>query len=372
MTTNVTYQHVTYQEDAGNHGTDLPEAGRSHSGESRTITPLLSARHLTRTFDKGRFTAVEDVSFDIRPGEVFALVGPNGAGKTTTVRMCATLLTPSSGSLVIGGVDAVRHPLDARAGIGLALGGDLGFYPRASALDNLLFFADVAGVPGPRRRTEVADALERVGLTDRATSKVGEFSRGMKQRLHIARALLGGPGLLLLDEPTGGLDPEASLDVRDLIASLAGEGVGVLLTSHSMDEVEELATVIAVIGAGRIVVRGQVRDIARYAGVGETTTATLPARAAGIRDDLIGAVGESGDALIRPKGAGWSLTVHWREDGPRTGPENATGTTDTAGAGVARLLDVLRNAGFDRPADLLTRPANLEDAYLAISDGLRR
>lgn len=318
---------------------------------------LLSARHLERTFDKGQFVAVHDVSFDIKRGDVFALVGPNGAGKTTTVRMCSTLLTPTSGELTVGGVDAIRHPFQARSGLGLALGGDLGFYPRASALDNLLFFADVAGVPGSRRRSEVDQALDRVGLSDRATSKVGDFSRGMKQRLHIARALLGKPGLLLLDEPTSGLDPEAALSVRDLIATLAAEERGILLTSHAMDEVEELATTVAVIGAGNIVVSGQVRDIADYAGIRATTTATLPARAADIRDALIASVRTLGDARIRPKGTNWILTVHWRSN-----PND----------GVAQLLTTLQQSGFDRPLDLLTHPASLEDAYLAISEGLQR
>ena len=111
---------------------------------------LLYAHELTRSFGAGQFTAVSDVSSRLSPGDVYALVGPNGAGKTTTVHMCATLLTPSEGELVISGVDGVRHPRRARRSLGLMLGGELGFYPRASAEDNLLFFADVAGVEGSR------------------------------------------------------------------------------------------------------------------------------------------------------------------------------------------------------------------------------
>ncbi|MBM6980404.1 MAG: ABC transporter ATP-binding protein, partial [Actinomyces succiniciruminis] len=176
---------------------------------------------LSRTFGKERFVAVDDLSLSVTPGQVHALLGPNGAGKTTTVRMCATLLAPTAGQIQVDGIDAVRHPEAARARLGLVLGGELGFYPRATALDNLLFFADLQGLDRRRRRQAVDRALERMGLADAATRKAGAFSRGMLQRLHLARALLGSPPLLLLDEPTTGLDPDVALQVRDLIRELA-------------------------------------------------------------------------------------------------------------------------------------------------------
>ncbi|WP_306525874.1 ATP-binding cassette domain-containing protein, partial [Rothia mucilaginosa] len=146
---------------------------------------VLDAAQLSRVFGKGEnaFTAVDRVSLRVSSGEIHALLGPNGAGKTTTVQMCSTLLTPTSGSLTVNGVDAIAHPQRARRHVGLALGGENGFYPRASARDNLLFFADVAGVSGQARRHEVEHALARVELTDAATRPVQEFSRGMKQRL---------------------------------------------------------------------------------------------------------------------------------------------------------------------------------------------
>ena len=163
------------------------------------MSTILDAAQLCRIFGKGEhaFTAVDNVSLSVSSGEIHALLGPNGAGKTTVVQMCATLLTPTSGTVRIDGVDALAHPQHARASLGLALGGDTGFYPRASARDNLLFFADLAGVSARKRRTQVASALERVDLADVAAKKVQEFSRGMKQRLHIARALLSAPKLLL-------------------------------------------------------------------------------------------------------------------------------------------------------------------------------
>ncbi|UQF82609.1 ABC transporter ATP-binding protein [Rothia mucilaginosa] len=167
---------------------------------------VLDAAQLSRVFGKGEntFTAVDRVSLRVSSGEIHALLGPNGAGKTTTVQMCSTLLTPTSGSLTVKGVDAIAHPQRARRHVGLALGGENGFYPRASARDNLLFFADVAGVSGRARRHEVEHALARVELTDAAARPVQEFSRGMKQRLHIARALLGSPPCSCwMSRPTG-------------------------------------------------------------------------------------------------------------------------------------------------------------------------
>lgn len=317
----------------------------------------LSARGLSRYFGKERFPAVEELSFDLAYGQVHAMLGPNGAGKTTTVRMCATLLTPSAGGLTIGGYDAVRQPRQARHEIGLVLGGELGFYPRATARDNLRFFADVADVPFHARDERISWALDRVELSQWAGKKVGQFSRGMTQRLHIARALLNRPKLLLLDEPTAGLDPEVALNIRDLIATLADDGAAVLLTSHSMSEIEELASVVTVIGAGHLVVHGSIQDVERFAGVSVTTTATLRADAITARDRLQDRLAGRGVVEMRPKGSAWGLTVYWSE------PYRD---------GEAMLRKALAGLGVPVPDDLLTRRAGLEDAYLAIADRLQR
>ena len=311
---------------------------------------VLEAEHLARTFDRGRFQAVADVSLRVGAGQVHALLGPNGAGKTTTVRMCAALLSPTSGAVRVDGVDAVRHPERARARLGLVLGGELGFYPRASTRDNLLFFADLQGLDG---------ALERVGLTDVAARRAGRLSRGMHQRLHVARALLGSPAVLLLDEPTAGLDPDMALRMRDLVRDLAAQGTAVLLTSHSMPEIEELADVISVIGAGRIVTRGSVGDIAAYAGITTTTTLTLPARHSEVTGLLQRRL--AGEAVVgqRPSSGRWAVTVYWMAD---ASPD----------AGLATLHEILSDRGAAAPADMVTRPASLEEAYLALADRIAR
>lgn len=323
---------------------------------------VLEAEHLVRTFDRGRFQAVADVSLRVRAGQVHALLGPNGAGKTTTVRMCATLLLPTSGSVRVDGVDAVAHPRRARRRLGLVLGGDLGFYPRASARQNLLFFADLQGVARGDRASAVDGALEQVGLSDAADRRASALSRGMRQRLHLARALLGRPRLLLLDEPTNGLDPDISLQVRQTVAEIAASGVGVLLTSHTMPEIEELADTISVIGAGRIEVRGTVADVARHAGVLAVTTLTLPGRAAGLDEELRGVLGRGVVVTQRPSSSNWALTVSWPVDGGQQAVD----------AGRRALSALLERHGLGEPDDLLTRPASLEQAYLALARRLDR
>lgn len=323
---------------------------------------VLEAEHLARTFDRGRFQAVADVSLRVGAGQVHALLGPNGAGKTTTVRMCATLLLPTSGSVRVDGVDAVAHPRRARRRLGLVLGGDLGFYPRASARQNLLFFADLQGVAREERASAVDGALERVGLSDAADRRASALSRGMRQRLHLARALLGRPRLLLLDEPTNGLDPDISLQVRQTVAEVAASGVGVLLTSHTMPEIEELADTISVIGAGRIEVRGTVADVARHAGVLAVTTLTLPGRAAGLDEELRGVLGRGVVVTQRPSSSNWALTVSWPVDGGQQAVD----------AGRRALSALLERHGLGEPDDLLTRPASLEQAYLALARRLDR
>ena len=333
------------------------------------MSTILDAAQLCRTFGKGEhaFTAVDNVSLSINSGEIHALLGPNGAGKTTIVQMCATLLTPTSGTVRIDGVDAIAHPQRARASLGLALGGDTGFYPRASARDNLLFFADLAGVSARKRRAQVASALERVDLADVAAKKVQEFSRGMKQRLHIARALLGEPKLLLLDEPTNGLDPDISLTIRQLIRSLADDGTAILLTSHLLGEIEELAHRVTVIGAGRVAVSGTVADVATHAGISATTVGRVGANAGPVLQELVLSLGDAGTLLLTPRGSEWEITVYWNERSVSEGPRPFS-----AEHAETLLTRILAEREVQMLTPLYTRPATLEEAYLAMAEGLKR
>jgi len=231
------------------------------------MAPVLSVQNLCKTFpSKGNdFKAVDDISFDINAGEIISLLGPNGAGKTTTVSMIGGYLLPTSGQVIIKGTDRYQKKFDTK--VGIVLGGELGFYGRATALDNLLFFSDLARVPHRQQRQEVARVLELVELTNVAHKKVQFFSRGMKQRLHIARALLGNPPLLLLDEPTTGLDVEISAEIHQIIKQLAKSGVAIVLTSHTMSEIESLADQVLLIGAGKIFSSGTVDELIKQSEV---------------------------------------------------------------------------------------------------------
>jgi ABC-2 type transport system ATP-binding protein len=203
----------------------------------------LAASHLTRRFESR--VAVDDVSFDLVPGEVFALLGPNGAGKTTTLRMLAGLIDPSSGDVRVDG-----EPMSRRAAPRLR--GRIGFLTEAPGLwdrltvgRNLLVYARLHGLQNPARAVD--EVLELFDIRSRRDERAAQLSKGLKQRVALARTLLHKPDIVLLDEPTAGLDPESARDVRELILRLRGERRAVLLSTHNLDEVQRIATRVAVL-----------------------------------------------------------------------------------------------------------------------------
>jgi ABC-2 type transport system ATP-binding protein len=200
--------------------------------------------------------AVRGVSFEIPKGELFGLLGPNGAGKTTTIKMLITLLLPTSGTARVLGFDVAREPREVRKRIGYVFGGDRGLYERLSGLDNLRYFAELYGVEPGLQKIRIAELLELVGLAGREREKVEGYSRGMRQRLHIARGLLHDPEVVFLDEPTIGVDPVGARGLRATISSLTAAGKTVLLTTHYMFEADALCDRIAVIAHGEIVAEG--------------------------------------------------------------------------------------------------------------------
>ncbi len=195
--------------------------------------------------------ALRDVTLTVGRGEVLALVGPNGAGKTTLLRILATLLLPTEGSARIGGADVVRESGRAKRLLGLAAGDDQGFYWRLSGLENLEFFAGLLGMHAAAGRRRATEALERADLLPMAREPVGRYSTGLRQRLAIARALLGDPPVLLFDEPTRSLDPVAAAGFRTLAAALAREHHRtVVMATHNLEEAELLADRAAILTGG--------------------------------------------------------------------------------------------------------------------------
>jgi ABC-2 type transport system ATP-binding protein len=196
---------------------------------------------------------LRNVNLQVRAGHVFALLGPNGAGKTTLSRILATLLLPDSGVVRVGGCDALKHPLDARRRLGCSLDSDRSFFMRLSGSENLLFFAALCGLRAREARLRANELLESLGIAEAAGRRVQEYSSGMKQRLSLARALLADPPVLLLDEPTRGLDPLAAEEFRASLRQLsAGRNKTILLVTHSIDEAVELAEAAGILFRGQL------------------------------------------------------------------------------------------------------------------------
>jgi len=208
--------------------------------------------------------AVEDISFEIKSGELFGLLGPNGAGKTTTVKMLATLLIPTKGTATILGYDVVKDAQEVRKRIGFIFGGERGLYWRLSGVDNLRYFASLYGVEPDVSKKRIPALLEMVGLKDRGNERVEGYSRGMKQRLHVARTLLHDPEILFLDEPTIGLDPVGAREFRQVIRDLQSEKKTILLTTHYMFEADSLCQRVAVIDKGIIVAMDSPSELKKH------------------------------------------------------------------------------------------------------------
>lgn len=232
--------------------------------------PAIVCEQLRREYRSGRrngpvTVAVDDLDLVIEPGQIFGLLGPNGAGKTTLIKVLTTLLAPTSGKAFVAGHDVDREGAKVRRDIGFVFGGDRGLYYRLSGLDNLLYFGALYGLS----RNEVYSRAERllgiVGLQAHMSRPVEQYSRGMRQRLHIARGLLTEPKVLFLDEPTIGLDPEGAREIRALIADLQSPERTVLLTSHYMIDIDLLCDRLIIIGDGKVLAEGTPGDIRKRA-----------------------------------------------------------------------------------------------------------
>src|SRR6058998_2722954 len=231
--------------------------------------PAVETKNLVKVFEKGRrtiwqrlrrepdrrerFRAVDGIDLRVESGEIFGLLGPNGAGKTTTMKMLATLLIPTSGTIRVLGIDPLMRPREVRARLGAMLSGERSLYWKLTGRENLEYFAALYHVPPKDTKERVERSLVAVKLADRADDYVERYSTGMRQRLALARALLPNPPLVVLDEPTVGLDPQASRDLRDRVRELKAQGRTVLLTTHYMEEADQLCDRVAIIDHGKIV-----------------------------------------------------------------------------------------------------------------------
>ena len=221
---------------------------------------IIETKDLTKQY--GDFTAVDALNLRVREGEVFGLLGPNGAGKTTTILMLLGLTEPTSGEVRVLGFDPTRQPLSVKSRAGY-IPDQVGFYDDMTARENLTYIARLNGIPRKEADRRIDEALERVGLEGVADHRVGTFSRGMKQRLGVADVLIKAPRLIIMDEPTQGLDPELAHGFLKLIRELADSGITILLSSHLLPQVQEVCDRVGLFNRGRMVLEGTVPELGR-------------------------------------------------------------------------------------------------------------
>jgi len=230
---------------------------------------MLEIRDLSKSF--GALRAVDGVSFQVRPGEIYGLLGPNGAGKTTTISCVCGLLRPDAGHILLEGVSLADDPLAFKRRIGV-VPQEAAIYGDLSARENLLFWGGMAGLGSSELRERVATVLGRVGLAERAREPVRKFSGGMKRRLNLAAGMVHRPDLLLLDEPTVGIDVQARLNILEIVREVARAGARVLYTTHYLEEAQELCDRIGIMDHGRILAEGTLAELKRVVGEGEVVT----------------------------------------------------------------------------------------------------
>ena len=244
---------------------------------------MITVERLRRSF--GDLVAVDDVSFEVRDGEILGLLGPNGAGKTTTLNMISGVLKPDSGRVLVDGHDIWLEPALVKRHLGV-VPQEVAVYEDLTARDNLTFWGSLYGLSGGELKARVDEGLTRVGLAERAGDRVKGFSGGMKRRLNLCMGLLHRPRFLLLDEPTVGIDPQARLNILEVIRDVAAGGTTILYTTHYMEEAQELCNRIAIIDHGRILTTGTLAELTRLAGEAEVLRLTGAFSGSEARDRL--------------------------------------------------------------------------------------
>lgn len=302
-----------------------------------THAPLIEARELTKRFDD--FVAVAGIDVEVRPGEAFGFLGPNGAGKSSTMRMIGCVSPVTSGRLRIFGLDPATDGTRIRARIGVVPQTDQ-LDEQLSVLDNMILYGRYFDIPRAECKRRAAELLEFVQLTDRAGSKIEPLSGGMKRRVTIARSLINRPDLLLLDEPTTGLDPQARHVLWDRLYRLKQQGVTLVLTTHYMDEAEQLCDRLVVMDQGRIVAEGSPQELIRHHSTREVLELRYPAGTNEHRAHEIDGIGDRQEVL----------------------PDRVLIYADDGDAALAEV-----HARGSRPESTLVRRSSLEDVFLRLT-----
>ncbi|HPS69656.1 MAG TPA: ABC transporter ATP-binding protein [Candidatus Cryosericum sp.] len=304
---------------------------------------LLEIRNLTKRF--GALAAVQNVNLSVPAGEIFGLLGPNGAGKTTTVSIVCGLLSPTEGDVTVDGHSVLREPMAVRREVGV-VPQELALYGALSGRENLVFFGRMQEIPARLLQERVRAVLDIVGLTDRQNDRVETYSGGMKRRLNVAIGLLNQPRLLILDEPTVGVDPQSRNNILETLRELNRQGVTMLYTSHYMEEVEFLCSHIAIMDHGRVIADGSQEELQRRAGGQDIISVRL---------------GDEADEALRTRlmALPGVETVELQDHAVRI-------ATASGRALVAPLVAELAAAGTTVTAIEVKEP-NLEDLFLSLT-----
>ena len=295
---------------------------------------------------KQQVKALDGLNLEIPQGIVFGLLGPNGSGKTTTIRILSTLLTPTSGQARVFGFDCVKQTSRVRAKIGLILGGERGLFGRLTGEENLKYFAALSHMNREVTKTRLKEIIELVGLASAGNRLVEQYSRGMRQRLHVARGLLTDPELLFMDEPTIGIDPQGAQEIRQLIPQFVERGKTVLLTTHYMSEADELCAQLAIINHGKIIASGTPSVIKRSFSKVSVCEVICRNSDAGVVETLRNLVGIQ------------------RVTAVSDGPVHRLTVQVTPGLDISPAVTEI--LGEDNIDSLVTRDPTLEEAYLSI------
>lgn len=290
--------------------------------------------------------AVDGITFDVREGEIFGLLGQNGAGKTTTIKMLITLLAPTSGTCSVLGFNTFGEEKQIRKRINFIFGGEMGVYRRLSARDNLRYFANLYHLDTAAAKKHIDEILELVGLTDKADLLVETYSKGMIQRLQIARGLINNPEVIFMDEPTVGLDPLGARMLREIIRKLKAQGKTVMLTTHYMFEADELCDRIAIINKGKLVALGTPAELKRSV-KGMSTMEIAVANSDDVLLNKIKAIDGVKSVTSADNGQGTSITIKHLSD------------VDVSG----RALSLLRD---EKVHSFSHKELTLEDAYVQL------
>lgn len=233
---------------------------------------MIKVNGITKSYEE--IEALKNISFSIKKGEIFGLLGPNGAGKSTTINILSSLIAPDKGDILFDGISSIKNLKTSKSKIGI-VPQEIALYEELSAFDNLLFWGSLYDIPKIELHQRVIDVLEMVGLTDRKNDKIKTYSGGMKRRINIASSILHNPKILLMDEPTVGVDPQSRNHVFEVIERLNKEGMTILYTTHYMEEAERLCDTIAIIDNGEIITQGTLKELRNSANVGDLLTILL-------------------------------------------------------------------------------------------------